>query len=113
MSAVDDFDEVVEQYHLALDEFFKANPEPVKGFFSHRDDVTLANPFVGLPARGWQQVAATIEHASSQFTDGENLGFETVTKHVSPELAYVLLKSGIRSKSTEVRISLQALCESR
>jgi ketosteroid isomerase-like protein len=91
MSAVDNFDEVVEQYHRALDEFFKANPEPVKGFFSHRDDVTLANPFVGLPARGWQQVAATIEHASSQFTDGENLGFETVTKHVSPELAYVLL----------------------
>jgi ketosteroid isomerase-like protein len=91
MSAVDDFDEVVEQYHLALDEFFKANPEPLKKFFSHRDDVTLANPFVGLPARGWQQVAATIEHASSQFSDGENLGFETVARHVGPELAYVLL----------------------
>jgi ketosteroid isomerase-like protein len=91
MSALDDFDEVLEQYHLALDEFFKANPEPLKKFFSHRDDVTLANPFVGLPARGWQQVAATIEDASSQFIDGENLGFETVAKHVSPELAYVLL----------------------
>ena len=91
MSAVDNFDEVVEQYHLALDEFFKANPEPLKKFFSHRDDVTLANPFVGLPARGWQQVAATIEHASSQFTDGENLGFETLAKHVSAEFAYVLL----------------------
>ena len=91
MSAVDDFDEVVEQYHLALDEFFKGNPEPLKKFFSHRDDVTLANPFVGLPARGWQQVAATIEHASSQFADGENLGFETVAKSVTPEFAYVLL----------------------
>src|SRR5215203_2073933 len=91
MSAVDDFDEVVEQYHLALDEFLKGNPEPLKGFFSHRDDVTLANPLVGLPARGWEQVAATLEHASSQFRDGENLGFETVAKYVSPELAYVLL----------------------
>ena len=49
MACVDDFDEVVEQYHLALDEFFKANPEPLKKFFSHRDDVTLANHFVGLP----------------------------------------------------------------
>jgi ketosteroid isomerase-like protein len=49
MSALDDFDEVLEQYHLALDEFFKANPEPL------------------------------------------NLGFETVAKHVGPELAYVLL----------------------
>jgi ketosteroid isomerase-like protein len=91
MAAVDNFDEVVEQYHLSLDEFFKGNPEPLKKFFSHRDDVTLANPFVGLPARGWEQVAATLEHASSQFSDGENVGFETVAKYVSPELAYVLL----------------------
>jgi ketosteroid isomerase-like protein len=91
MTAVDDFDEVVEQYYLPLNEFFKGNPEPVKSFFSHRDDVTLANPLVGLPARGWERVAATLEHASSQFTDGENLGFETVAKHVSAEFAYVLL----------------------
>jgi ketosteroid isomerase-like protein len=91
MATVDDFDEVVKQYHLALNEFLKANPEPLKKFFSHRDDVTLANPLVGLPARGWQQVAATLEHASSQFTDGENLGFEIVAKSVSAELAYVLL----------------------
>jgi ketosteroid isomerase-like protein len=91
MAAVDDFDEVVEQYHLALNEFFKGNPEPVKSFFSHRDDVTLANPLVGLPARGWERVAATLEHASSQFTDGENVGFETIAKYVSAEFAYVLL----------------------
>jgi ketosteroid isomerase-like protein len=68
----------------------KGNPEPVKRFFSHRDDVTLANPLVGLPARGWERVAATLEHASSQFRDGENVGFETVAKYVTPELAYVL-----------------------
>jgi ketosteroid isomerase-like protein len=69
----------------------KGNPEPVKRFFSHRDDVTLANPLVGLPARGWERVAATLEHASSQFRDGENVGFEAVAKYVPPELAYVLL----------------------
>jgi len=91
MATVDDFDGVVEQYHLALNEFLKANPEPLKKFFSHTDDVTLANPLVGLPARGWDQVAATLEHASSQFTDGENVSFETIAKDVSPELAYVLL----------------------
>ena len=91
MSAVDDVDQLIEQFNLASDEFLKGNPEPVKGFFSHRDDVTLANPLVGLPARGWQQVSATLEHASSQFTDGENLGFEPVAKHVSAEFAYVLV----------------------
>jgi ketosteroid isomerase-like protein len=91
MATVDDFDEVVEQYHLALNEFLKGNPEPLKSFFSHRDDVTLANPLVGLPARGWERVAATLEHASSQFRDSENVGFETVAKYVTPKLAYVLL----------------------
>ena len=91
MATVDDFDEVVEQYHLALNEFLKDIPQPVKSFFSHRDDVTLANPLVGLPARGWERVAATLEHASSQFRDSENVGFETVAKYVTPKLAYVLL----------------------
>ncbi len=91
MAGLDDFDQVVEQYHLALNEFLKGNPEPLKKFFSHRDDVTLANPLVGLPARGWEQVAATLEHASSQFSDGENVGFETVAKSVTPEQAYVVL----------------------
>jgi hypothetical protein len=76
MATVDDFDEVVEQYHLALNEFLKGNPEPLKKFFSHRDDVTLANPLVGLPARGWEQVAKTLEHASSQFTDGRTLALK-------------------------------------
>jgi hypothetical protein len=84
MATVDDFDEVVEQCHLALNEFFKGNPEPVKSFFSHRDDVTLTNPLVGLPARGWERVAETLEHASSQFRDGENVGFETPAGDHSP-----------------------------
>lgn len=91
MAAVEDFDKVLEQYHLALNDFLKGNPEPLKSFFSHRDYVTLANPLVGLPARGWERVAATLEHASSQFRDGENLGFETVAKYVTAEVAYVLL----------------------
>ncbi len=48
MTALDGVDEVVEQYHLALGEFMKGNPEPVKKLFSHREDVTLANP-LALP----------------------------------------------------------------
>ncbi len=90
MTAVDDVDDLIEQYHQALDEFLKGNPEPVKQLFSYRDDVTLANPLVGPPARGWEQVAAALEHAASQCRDGENVGFETVAKYVTPELAYVL-----------------------
>ena len=48
MAAVDDIDELIEQYQLALGEFMKGNPEPVKNLFSHREDATLSNPY-GLP----------------------------------------------------------------
>ncbi len=84
-----DFDEVVEQYHLALGEFVKGNPEPALLMFSHREDVTLANP-LGPPVRGWEQVAAAGERAASQFREGEKGGFEVVAKYVTPELAYIV-----------------------
>jgi ketosteroid isomerase-like protein len=89
MSAVDDVDELIKQYHLALDEFVKGNPEPVQKLFSHREDVTLANP-LAPPVRGWEQVAATTERAASQVRDGEITGFEIVAKYVTPELAYIV-----------------------
>jgi ketosteroid isomerase-like protein len=89
VAAVDDVDQLIEQYQLALGEFVKGNPEPVQELYSHRDDVTLANP-LGPPARGWEQVAATIERAASQFRDGEMVAFETVAKYVTPELAYTV-----------------------
>ncbi len=88
MSAVDDLDEVIEQYDLALDEFMRGDPEPVKKIFSHREDVTLANPFFPV-GHGWEQVAERLERAASNFRDGE-ASFETVEKYVTPELAYLV-----------------------
>ena len=88
MSAVDDLDQVIEQYDLALDEFMRGNPEPVKEIFSHREDVTLANPFFPV-GHGWEQVAERLERAASNFRDGE-ASFETVEKYVTPELAYLV-----------------------
>ena len=87
MSAVDDVDQLITQYHQALDEFVKGNPEPVKKLYSHREDVSLANP-LGPAARGWEQVAQAIERAASNFRDGELVSVETVAKYVTPELAY-------------------------
>ena len=87
MSAVDDVDQLITQYHQALDEFVKGNPEPVKKLFSHREDVSLANP-LGPAARGWEQVAQAIERAASNFRDGELVSVETVAKYVTPDLAY-------------------------
>lgn len=84
-----DFDEAVEHFHVAEGEFLKGNPEPVKELFSHQDDVSLANPY-GPPVRGWQQVAQTIERASSLRRDGEIVGIETIAKYVTADLGYVV-----------------------
>ena len=97
MAALDEVDELVVQYHLALGEFMKANPEPAKKLFSHRDDLTLANPRGGL-APGWRQVAKTIEGAASSRRDGDATGFEIVAKHVTSELAYVVEVEWLKAK---------------
>jgi ketosteroid isomerase-like protein len=89
MAAADDVDELIEQFHLASDEFLKGNPEPVNKLWSRRDDVTLANPY-GPPVRGWDEVAKVTEHAAAQVRDGQLVSVEIVAKHVSPELAYVV-----------------------
>src|ERR671913_966845 len=89
MGAVDDVDELIEQFHLAQGEVVKGNSEPVKRLLSHRDDVTLANPF-GPPVRGWERVAKVTDRAVAQFRDGEIVGYEVIVKHVTPELAYVV-----------------------
>jgi ketosteroid isomerase-like protein len=97
MTFVDDVDQLNEQYHLASGEFLKGNPEPVKKLWSHREDVSLANPY-GPPVRGWDEAAKTIEHASSLRSDGEFVGFEIVAKYVTPELAYVVQIERAESK---------------
>jgi ketosteroid isomerase-like protein len=89
MATVDDLDQVIDQFQRALNEFLKGNPEPNKEMFSHQEDVSLANPF-GPPARGWEQVAATMERAASNLRDGEIVAFENIAKYVTPELAYTV-----------------------
>src|SRR5688572_6038483 len=64
VAALDDVDELIEQYYRVQGEFLRGNPEPVKDLFSRREDVTLANPY-GPPVRGWDEVAKSIEHAAS------------------------------------------------
>ena len=97
MSAVDDLDEVIEQFDLAQGELVKGNAEPMNNLLSHREDVTLNNP-LSPPAHGWDEVAGTMERAASQFRDGEIVGYEIIEKHVTPELAYVVRVERARAK---------------
>ncbi len=88
MSAVAEVDKVLEQFQLAGNEFMKGNPESVQALFSHREDVSLANPF-GPPVRGWEEVAKTQERGASYYRDGEIYDFEIIAKYVTPELAFI------------------------
>ncbi len=81
--------QVLDQYHAGLDPFARGDPMPVKTIYSHRDDVTLANPF-GPIACGWRQVSEALDFASSQFRDGELAGHETIVEYQSPDLVTLL-----------------------
>jgi ketosteroid isomerase-like protein len=83
-----DLEEVLEQYHLAADEFSRGNAEPVKRIFTHQDDVTLANPW-GPAVRGWRQVSVALDFASSQFKDGTVADIETVVEYRTAALATI------------------------
>lgn len=97
MTAVDDLDVVIEQYHRAAADFIKGDPEPYKRLFSQRNDVTLGNPF-GPVGRGWKDVAGIMDRAASQYTDGEITRFENIAKYTTPELAYIVEVERFRTK---------------
>jgi ketosteroid isomerase-like protein len=86
--SVPDLGDFIDDYHRALDEFFRGDPEPAKRLYSHREDVSLANPF-GPVAVGWQQVESTMERAAN-YRDGSPTGFETLATNVTPALAYLV-----------------------
>jgi ketosteroid isomerase-like protein len=98
MAAVDDVDELIELYHLALNEFMKGNPQPAKALWSRRDDATLTNP-QGSAARGWDEIGAAMDRAASTRRDGRFLGFETLGKYVTAELAYVVELERLEAKA--------------
>jgi ketosteroid isomerase-like protein len=97
MAAVDDADELIERYHLALGELVNGNPEPLKEVFSHRDDVSLANPF-GPPVRGWAEFARAMEGSAANYRDGEIVGFENVANYVTSELVCVVEMERYRAR---------------
>jgi hypothetical protein len=109
MAAADDLDQVIEQYHQALDEFSRGNPDPVKNFYSRLDDVAIANPFFPL-TRGREQVVARLERAVQNFRDGE-VGFQNVVNWVDSELACIVeLEEWGGPRSEAGRTSRLSLC---
>ena len=85
----DDLDGVLDRIHLALDAFFKGDAEPYSAAYSHREDVSLANPF-GPPVRGWDAVSAVMQRAAAHYRDGRVTSFERIARYATRELAYIV-----------------------
>ena len=86
--APDQLAAAIERYHAAGAELVKGNPEPQKSLFSRESDVVLVSP-AGVVARGWDEVAATVERASGRFSDDE-MEFERVGEVLTPALACIV-----------------------
>ncbi|WP_427133434.1 YybH family protein [Pseudarthrobacter sp. S9] len=82
-------DEVIRQFHAATNQFAQGDPEPAKAIFSHRGDVSLANPW-GPPVVGWEQVSAALDAAAARFRDGRVTSDDSLTGHVTSDLACFL-----------------------
>lgn len=85
----DDLDATIEECHQALDTFVTGDARPLHRLYSRRDDVTIANPF-GPPQRGWAAVEEMTARGASHYADGRAVGFDEVSRYVTPDLAFAL-----------------------
>jgi ketosteroid isomerase-like protein len=100
MATVEDLDGVIERCQQAMREFGKGNSKHMQALYSHREDVTI-NTAIDPPVRGWDDVAQNMERSASNLREGEIDHVETVTKVVTPELAYVVWVEHHRGKVGE------------
>jgi ketosteroid isomerase-like protein len=97
VGVTDSFDDILKQYHAALDEFVRGDPRPLTDLFSTRSDVTLGNPF-GPFARGFEQAKETMARAAANYRDGEATGFDAIAQSVASDLAYTVEVENFRTK---------------
>ena len=84
-----DLADFIDQYHQALDEFFRGDPAPAKGLYSHREDVSLANPF-GPVVVGWRASRRNDGAGRVELPRRRRARVETLASHATPELAYLV-----------------------
>jgi ketosteroid isomerase-like protein len=86
-----ELEDAIEQYHQSVAAFVAGDPKPQKRMWSRGDDITLANP-LGPPARGWDQVEATLDRAIAQLRKRPNqvIGVERISDYATHDLAYMV-----------------------
>lgn len=81
-------EETIDRCHGALVALLNGDATSWAELFSHRDDVTLGNPF-GPFVRGLDDVMSTAAAAADRYRDGEIVAFERAATYVGADLACI------------------------
>jgi ketosteroid isomerase-like protein len=89
MDKAETFEQAINLSHRALDEIARGNPDLFFDLYSRSDAATVANPY-GPPVRGFSQIQEAGRRAAANYRDGRALAFETIARHETTELAYLV-----------------------
>jgi ketosteroid isomerase-like protein len=84
----------ITKLEAAEHEFAQGRPAAFKDLWSHGDDVSICGAFGGIES-GWNNVAARLDWASSQFSEGRRTR-EEVRSAVGADFAYLVQTEHIR-----------------
>jgi ketosteroid isomerase-like protein len=84
----------IAKLEAAEHEFAQGRPAAFKALWSHSDDVTICGAFGGIES-GWNNVAARLDWASSQFSEGIRTR-EEIRSAIGTDLAYIVQTEQIR-----------------
>jgi ketosteroid isomerase-like protein len=84
----------IAKLEAAEHEFAQGRPAAFKALWSHGDDVSICGAFGGIES-GWKNVAARLDWASSQFSEGTRTR-EEIRSAVGTDFAYLVQTEHIR-----------------
>ena len=88
-TADEQFDAILEEFNRAQEALLIGDPAVAMSLKSTRDDATLSNPF-GPPRRGWAEIKEAVEQAAATLRDGRIIGYDEVSRYVTPDLGYIV-----------------------
>ena len=103
-----DFDQFLDLTDEAQLEFQQGRPDAYKALWSHQTDVTLGGGFGGGFELGWDQVAARLDWASSQFANGRNQ-ITRIASGNSGDLGYLVQMEHLDFTPTNANASVERI----
>jgi ketosteroid isomerase-like protein len=90
------FEKAVKEYEMAMRDFFKGNPKPLNTIYSNSDEISLAQ-LSGSFIKGRNKVAEVARQNAMKYRES-NTTFQTLTKYVAPDVAYVVQVERVDAK---------------